>query len=143
VITHLLDTSVYSQRLRKRPLPGVIRRWSELGDSALAIATICEAEVLYGLEKKASPRLWTEYEHYLRHKLVVLPLDRKAIETYARIKAATQAGGAVVGEFDLLIGATALANGLTLATLNRRDFAKIPGLAVEDWSGVSGQARQP
>lgn len=134
MVTHLLDTSVYSQRLRRRPVAGVVRRWSALGDGKLAIAAICEAELLFGLEKKNSERLWAEYEHYLKHKLIVLPLDRKAIETYARVKAELQASGSPVGEFDLLIGATALANGLKLATLNTKHFAKIPGLVVEDWS---------
>ena len=58
MITHLLDTSVYSQRLKKHPVDKVVRRWSELGNSKLAISAICEAELLYGLEKKNSPRLW-------------------------------------------------------------------------------------
>lgn len=134
MITHLLDTSVYSQRLKRAPAKEVVRRWSKLGDAKLAISTICEAELLFGLEKKNSPRLWAEYEHYLKHKLVVLPLDRKVIEVYARTKADLLAGGVSVGEFDLLIGATALTNGLKLATLNIKDFRKIPGLMVEDWS---------
>ena len=134
MVTHLLDTSVYSQRLRRQPVAGVVRRWSDLGDGKLAIATICEAELLFDLEKKNSKRLWAEYEHYLKHKLIVLPLDRKAIETYARIKAELQASGVIIGEFDLLIGATALANGLKLATLNTKHFTQIPGLQVEDWS---------
>jgi tRNA(fMet)-specific endonuclease VapC len=33
-----------------------------------------------------------------------------------------------------MIAATAITHGLTLATLNRRDFRDIPGLTVEDWS---------
>ena len=133
-LTHLLDTSVYSQRLRRHPHPGTVRHWSELGNAALAISTICEAEVLFGLEKKASARLWTEYEHYLKNQLVVLSLDRKAIETYARIKAETLSAGLSIGESDLLIGATALTNNLKVATLNAQDFSKIPNLIVEDWS---------
>ena len=137
VITHLLDTSVYSQRLRKVPLQSVVHRWSDLGNASLAISTICEAEVLFGLEKKASARLRIEYEQYLKNQLVVLPLDRNVIETYARIKAETLSAGLVIGEFDLLIGATALANKLTVATLNTKDFAKIPGLVVEDWSEIN------
>lgn len=136
-ITHLLDTSVYSQRLRKAPVKRVIQRWSELGNASLAISSICEAELLFGLQKKASPRLWTEYEQYLKNRLVVLPLERSVLETYARIKATMQDAGLVIGEFDLLIGSTAIANRLTLATLNTKDFSKIPGLAVEDWSDTT------
>lgn len=133
MITHLLDTSVYSQRLKRQPIQAVVRRWSDLGDAKLAISTICEAELLFGLEKKNSARLWTEYKQYLKNKLVVLPLDRKTIEMYAAIKSELIVQGLTVGEFDLLIGATALANKLRLATLNTRDFLKIESLEVEDW----------
>lgn len=134
MITHLLDTSVYSQRLKKHPVEEVVRRWSELGNSKLVISAICEAELLYGLEKKNSPRLWAEYEEYLKNALVMLPLDRKVIDFYAKTKASMSMQGLVVDELDLLIGATALANGLKLATLNERHFSKIPNLEVEDWS---------
>ena len=134
MITHLLDTSVYSQRLRRQPDKGVIHRWTQLGDAKLAISTICEAELHYGLEKKNSRRLWIEYENYLKNKLVVLPIDRKVIETYAKQKAELQSQGVLIGEFDLLIGATAFSNGLKLATLNKKDFTRIPGLIVEEWS---------
>ncbi|HKK18999.1 MAG TPA: type II toxin-antitoxin system VapC family toxin [Opitutales bacterium] len=134
MITHLLDTSVYSQRLRKYPVEGVVRRWSELGNSRLAISAFCEAELLYGLEKKDSARLWAEYEEYLKNALVMLPLERKVIEAYAKTKVTMSREGLVVDEPDLLIGATALANNLTLATLNSRHFEKIPNLPVEDWS---------
>lgn len=64
----------------------------------------------------------------------MLPLDRKVIEQYAKTKASMSIQGLVVDEPDLWIGATALANGLRLATLNARHFSRIPGLEVEDWS---------
>jgi hypothetical protein len=39
-----------------------------------------------------------------------------------------------VGTQHLKIAAIALANHVTLLTRNRRDFARIPGLGVDDWS---------
>ena len=64
----------------------------------------------------------------------MLPLDRKVIEKYAQIKAERMAAGITIGEFDLLIGATAIVHQLKLATLNTKDFRKLPQLKVEDWS---------
>jgi len=41
--------------------------------------------------------------------------------------------GTMIGAHDLWIGATCLANGLSLATSNIRDFKRVPGLVIEDW----------
>jgi tRNA(fMet)-specific endonuclease VapC len=133
-ISHLLDTSVYSQPLKPQPLPSVERRWSALGDEALAISVICEAEFCYGLELKKSARLNLAYEQLLKDRLRVLPVDEAIAGVFGRIKAACRAEGVSASDFDFLIAATAIANRLILATLNLRHFQKIPGLALEDWS---------
>lgn len=133
--THLLDTSVYSQRLRPQPLPGVIRRWQILGNEALAVSAICESEIIYGLSKKKSARLWTEYRTYLEHRLVMLPVDKRVADCFGELKAEMESKGMPRADFDLLIAATAVVHGLILATCNARHFTDIPGLRVEDWSG--------
>lgn len=132
-LTHLLDTSVYSQRLRPQPHPRVVERWQMLGDHRLAISAVCEAELLYGLEKRGSHRLWQEYHAALENSLTLLPLDLSVARIFARIKAQTETQGEPRADFDLLIAATALAHGLILATGNKKHFDGIPGLVVEDW----------
>ena len=52
MLTHLLDTSVYCQRLKPAPLASVERRWRKLGDAPLCISSICEAELRCGLAKR-------------------------------------------------------------------------------------------
>jgi len=133
-LTHLLYTSVYSQRLRREPLESVVRRWSELGDDALAVSAIGEGELHFGLELKDFPRLRLEYEKYLRHRLTFLPVDRAVVLAYGALKAALWKKGCPSGELDMWIGATALSRNLVLATLNVKHFAAMPGLVVEDWS---------
>ena len=57
--THLLDTSVYCQPLRPRPLPEVIARWNAVGDENLCTSVIAEAELIFGIRLKKSQRLTT------------------------------------------------------------------------------------
>nr|WP_207791331.1 type II toxin-antitoxin system VapC family toxin [Sphingosinicella soli] len=56
-----------------------------------------------------------------------LPFDAEAARAYAQVPFRR-------GKFDRLIGAHALAVGLTVVTSNGADFADIPGLKVENWT---------
>ena len=133
-LTHLLDTSVYSQPLRPKPLPSVISHWKRLGDATLAISAICESELIYGLEKRASQRLWLEYRSSLKDRLVLLPIDQAVAHWFGAMKADCDKKGTPRANFVLLIAATALQHQLTLATCNPKHFQDIPGLSVEDWN---------
>lgn len=132
--TYLLDTSVYSQPLKPGPSPAVAARTQALGERALAVSCICEAEVLYGIRRKQSPNLERKYDELLRDRYRVLPVNSEIAEAYADLRAACEKRGAPVGNMDLLIAATAKVHNLIVATLNAKDFAKIPDLRFEDWS---------
>jgi tRNA(fMet)-specific endonuclease VapC len=62
-----------------------------------------------------------------------LPLTSKIVEEYAKIKAALRRRGITVGDFDLLLGATALVNDLILVTNNQAHFANIDDIKLENW----------
>lgn len=130
----LLDTSVYSQPLKKMPLPAVVNHWKAYPETDYAVSAICELEVLYEIELSPSPVLRPAWERLLRDRFPVLPVDGEVAAIYARLQARAVQSGQPRPQFDLLIAATAIAHNLTLATCNPRDFAGIPGLRVEDWS---------
>ena len=132
--THLLDTSVYSQPLKPKPNTEVMRRWQLHTDAALATSIVCKAELLFGLKKKNSTRLIGEYERLLKGRIAVLPVDDAVAEAYAELRADCEKRSTPVSDMDLLIGATARAHNLIVATLNFRHFAVIQGVTVEDWS---------
>ena len=99
-ISHLLDTSVYSQPLKPKPLRAVENRWRELGDEALCVSVICEAEVLYGLELKQSSNLREKYDVLLKDRLPVLAIDSRVAEAFAKMKAAGKRAGRPASDFD-------------------------------------------
>jgi tRNA(fMet)-specific endonuclease VapC len=41
-----------------------------------------------------------------------------------------------IGPYDVLLAGHALALGATLVTHNTREFARVPGLTVEDWQSA-------
>jgi predicted nucleic acid-binding protein len=132
--THLLDTSVYSQPLRPRPLPSVERHWRKLGDDALAISVICEAELRFGIEKKQSARLRRDFATLLQGRLICFDVDSTIAAAFGELKAHALRNGLQPSDFDLLIAATAKTHHLTVATLNPRHFLGLHQVAVEDWS---------
>lgn len=132
--THLLDTCIYSQPIKRTPNAAALARWAALGDEKAVISVICHAEVRFGLLKKGATTLLTAYETTLRNRLPVLTLDETVAESYAALRRDCEAAGKRVADMDLLIAATAHAHGLIVATLNVSDFQSIPGITVEDWS---------
>lgn len=65
-------------------------------------------------------------------KQQVLPFNETAALYFQRL----QQQRLRVGTQDLRIAAIALANQYTVVTRNRRDFERVPGLPVEDWSAA-------
>ena len=63
-------------------------------------------------------------------KLSVLPFDATALAIFRELKS-KQLG---VGTHDLRIASIALARGAKVITQNLKDFEKVPGLLVEDWT---------
>jgi predicted nucleic acid-binding protein len=131
---YLLDTSVYSQPLRKRAVEAALLRWSNIGDAACAVSAVSVGEVEFGLALENRAERRRKYEVLLEGRLEVLPTTMEVWLEFARRKARQQILGETVADLDLLIAATALVHRLTVATLNVTDFARIEGISWEDWS---------
>ncbi len=132
---YLLDTSVYSQPLKRKPAPSVVDHWRAIGDLSCCVSVFSEMEVLQGLRLAGSERLTTLYHEVLSGRLPVLDFTPLEAARYADLQAHLAGTGLTRPVVDLCIAATALQHECILATLNSKDFDGIPGLRVEDWSG--------
>ncbi|MEZ0607503.1 hypothetical protein ACAW74_03255 [Fibrella sp. WM1] len=70
------------------------------------------------------------------HQFAVLPIY-EALDVYASKKARLRRQGLVIDDFDLLIGATAIAHGLTMVTNNVKHLARLNTITIEDWTTQS------
>jgi tRNA(fMet)-specific endonuclease VapC len=64
----------------------------------------------------------------------VVPLPGEAAKAYGEIRAALEARGEIIGGNDLWIAAHAKSAGLTIVTNNEREFKRIPGLKLQNWT---------
>ena len=62
-----------------------------------------------------------------------LPVNADVGRSAAGIRRRLRTDGRLIGDFDILIAATALAAGIPLVTRNGKDFQQIPGLVVEPY----------
>lgn len=133
-VRYLLDTSVYSQPLKRRHVLPALERWQEVGDDHCSISRATVAEVEGGLHYENSERRWQSYRDDLQGTVKILPTDDAVWTAFAKMRAAQAKIGQPVTPLDLLIAATAKVHDLTVATLNARDFSRIQGILWEDWN---------
>lgn len=126
----VLDTDVIIQDERGR---FDLQRWvSSLQHEQFAIAAITVAELWHGVERAAGKHKITR-QSYLRKvvgSLIILPYTEQTAYEHARIWVELEVAGKMIGFYDLIVGATALANGSPVATFNKRHFAQIRDLSV-------------
>ena len=91
------------------------------------------AELYFGAEKSERRIDNLRALESFSGRLEVLPFSTKAAAHYGQVRVELQSSGKLVGPHDMLIGAHARAEGLTLVTNNSREFRRIPGLLVENW----------
>ena len=99
-----------------------------------AVSVITEGELRTGAAKSSSAdKTLRRVENFLR-PLSILEFTSEDAASYAQIHARLERAGTPVGPLDTLIAAQAVLRKLTLVTNNQRDFSRIPGLHVENWS---------
>lgn len=64
-------------------------------------------------------------------RVMVVGLDERTCQVFGKERGRLRASGKTIGDFDLLIGATALRAGATLLTNNRRHFELLGGIQLE------------
>ncbi|WP_439817187.1 type II toxin-antitoxin system VapC family toxin [Zavarzinia sp. CC-PAN008] len=128
---YLLDTNILSDLIRN-PSGLVAARIAEVGEANICTSIVVAGELRFGIARRGSPRLTAEVEGLLTC-LDVLPLERPVDEIYGRLRAGLEAQGQVIGDYDFLIAAHAMARDLVLVSANVREFSRVPDLRWENW----------
>lgn len=128
---YVLDTNILSDALRN-PFGKLNNRMQDFDAGMICTSAIVASEMRYGAAKKGSSRLIERVELILS-AIQVMPYDDAASRHYAEIRAKLEKQGLPIGWGDLFIAAHARSLDMTLVTNNIREFARVPGLRVENW----------
>lgn len=102
--------------------------------SDIKIPSITKAELLYGAEKsqKRDENISRIYRFLIPYEIV--GFNSEESEEYSRIRADLEKKGQIIGPNDILIAAIVKANNGTLVTHNTKEFSRVEGLRLLDWS---------
>ena len=132
----IVDSSVFIEvERREQPLDALI---ATLSDDDSGMAAITASELLAGVYRADSVERRSRRETFVEsvfRSIPVFPFDLQVARTHAEILAQMASTGQVIGNFDMMIAATALTHEYELLTENVREFNRVPGLDVHqpDW----------
>jgi tRNA(fMet)-specific endonuclease VapC len=129
-MTYLIDTDWVIDHLNH--IEHVTRRLEERAPEGLALSIISLADLYEGVYYSRDPvESEAALQRFLNPELTILGLDEETCKIFGKERGRLRAAGLMIGDCDLLIGATALRYNLILLTNNRRHFERIEGLRME------------
>lgn len=131
MLQYMLDTNICIYVIKEHPQK-LAQRFNRFADQ-LCISSITLAELRYGAEKSAKRSQNLEEIEQFVARLEVLPFSAKAAAHYGEVRTTLERAGKPIGAHDMLIGAHARSEGLTVVTNNMREFKRVSGLQVENW----------
>lgn len=127
----MLDTSVLvAAERRALALDALLE---SVGGESVGIAALTASELLHGCHRAADPGMRARRFAFVESLLALVPIYEFGLveaRRHADLWAALAREGVLIGAHDMVIGATALARGHRLASLNERDFGRMPGLGL-------------
>ncbi len=131
---YILDTCTWIEYFHHRH--GVREHVEQLLTTQIGASEVTLAELTYGAINSGDYDRHIQEPQRLRQDITVYDIS-DVFEEYGQIRCALKKIrkdlDREVGQFDMLIGATALHYGLTVVTDNLKHFSLMPGVKCENW----------
>jgi len=132
---YYLDSNVYIH-LNSGTHQSLIEKLLNTDQSKIKIPSIVAAELLTGVEKSVKKEYNKERLQRFLNLFDIVSFDEAVALKYAEIRASLEKKSMMIGPNDLIIAATVSAYQGILVTNNTREFSRVPGLILEDWTIV-------
>ncbi len=124
------DTCIYALKQDEAVLQNLLAH----SPTDVGVSVITEAELRTGAAKSASAAKTLRLLERFLQPIEIADFVSADAASYAAIRAKLERAGTPIGPLDTLIAAQAVARKLTLVSNNQREFRRVPGLRVENWS---------
>jgi len=132
MLKYMLDTNICIFTIKNKPEH--VRDAFNRHHGQLCMSSVSLMELIYGAEKSSSPERNLAVVEGFSARLEVLPYDEMAATHTGQLRAELALNGTRIGPYDQLIAGHARSRGLIVVTNNRREFDRVAGLRVEDWT---------
>ncbi len=132
MLRYMLDTNICIFVIKNRP--SHLRGMFNAEAQHLCISSITLAELLFGAEKSEQVASNLKMVENFSARLPVLPFNESAAAHCGQIRASLERAGTPIGSYDLMIAGHARCDGLALVTNNSKEFERVDGLRIEDWT---------
>jgi len=132
MLKYLLDTNIVIYTMKNRPQQ--VKRRFQQHHSQMGISAVTLGELVFGAEHSQEVERNLADIEAMTARLEVVPFDNKAAYHFGQIRAELYRTGQPIGPYDMMIASQARAMGLILVTNNVKEFERVQGLLLEDWS---------
>lgn len=131
---YLLDTNICIYFIKGQYK--LNKKIAEVGEQNCFISEMTVAELKYGVENSKTVEVMRKIVEAFIPKFFVIPIYN-ALDIYAKEKAKLRQQGLMIDDFDILIGATAVANDMIMVTNNVAHLSRLDNIVIEDWATLS------
>lgn len=133
MIKYMLDTNICIFAIKHKP-ESLVNRIEQCIPGEICISSITFAELLHGVEKSQAVERNRLALLLFLSKITILDFDSEAADEYGKLRADLERKGTPIGPMDMLIAGHAKSEQLIVVTNNTREFKRISGLEIQDWT---------
>ena len=131
---YFIDTNVVIDAIRSKNSQNIANHFKNKSFTDIKVSSIVVAELEYGAQHSSDyEKRKTQYKSFIQD-FEIIHFTEKDAEIYGKIKEQLAIEGNLIGSNDMLIASVALSHNATIVTHNIREFSRVKGLKVEDWT---------
>jgi len=132
MLKYMLDSDIAIYTLKNQPEK--VRQAFRKHAGEMCLSSVSLGELIYGAEKSAQVERNLQVVESFAARLEVPAFDAHAAAHFGQLRAELAGAGQVIGPYDMMIAGHARSLGLILVTNNIKEFERVAGLRLENWT---------